>query len=686
MKKSIYNFFAAISLLFIVGANTYTFAQYCVSGCNGNTYVESNDPKTIEYDNMVSVFHSSMAKEYDGTLKVWGQGALQNGQSQINNALTPQIVNSANYGSGANQLSGTILKFAGGSNVNQQQFAVLTTNGLYIWGGVLGTMVPLNSTNNVASGSFRKANVATVGNSTLKTDGLPAGVNPTDVKMMFGTRDALAIVTCNGQAWMLSSTGNSYGDGVPDSSANDLLWHRISTAANTPLTGVIAVRGTYQAFMALTYNSTADTYSIYTWGNSTRLGGTGSGQTTANRSYATPMILPPMASGVTPKMIGMTASGSGKTYYLLASDKRLYSLGNNSSRQLGNGNTTESNTWINVTTSQTISGTTYNLNNNVVWISPQEHDGGFNVAAINVVTDTQGLWSWGESNFGMLGVASGSIDPTYMSGRTTGAYDATKLNLSDKILALETGGHTTLLIKQCTNKFGYIGHRINGSMANGSTSTGNETAFNFLDTSVLNVCGAVSAPDVPDIKICPGTSYDLSLSEPTTLPPGVTGIDWWTDSAATIPVSNPASVSPGTYYATFSGLLVRCVSVMVITEYVVGDPAITENCACYNPGSATGNSPDTKVGITLLKRAGTDASGNWPMTRKSGHIALESNTKGFVITRLTTVQIEGQTTPTVIPASITNPQEGMMVYDTDVNCLKIYSDGAWKCFNKPACP
>ena len=173
MKKSIYNFFAAISLLFIVGANTYTFAQYCVSGCNGNTYVESNDPKTIEYDNMVSVFHSAMAKEYDGTLKVWGQGALQNGQSQINNALTPQIVNSANYGSGANQLSGTILKFAGGSNVNQQQFAVLTTNGLYIWGGVLGTMVPLNSANNVASGSFRKANVATVGNSTLKTDGLP---------------------------------------------------------------------------------------------------------------------------------------------------------------------------------------------------------------------------------------------------------------------------------------------------------------------------------------------------------------------------------------------------------------------------------------------------------------------------------------------------------------------------------
>ncbi|WP_312078309.1 hypothetical protein [Chryseobacterium sp.] len=683
MKKNIYKFVTALSLLFLSGGST--FAQYCVSGCNGNAYVESNDPKSIEYDNMVGIFHSSMAKEYNGTLKVWGQGALQNGASSNNNALVPQIVNSANYGTGANQLSGTILKFTGGSNVNEQQFAVLTTNGLYIWGGAAGTMVPLNTTNNLVAGQFRKVIVASVGSSTLKSDGLPTGVNPTDVKMMFGTRDALAIVTCNGQAWMLSSTGTSYGDGVTDNAANDLIWHRVSTSANTPLNNVIAVRGTYQAFMALTYDNTANTYAIYTWGNGTRLGGTGPTQLTASRPFATPMILPTMASGVTPKMIGMTSSAGGKSYYLLASDKRLYSLGDNASRQLGNGNTTESNTWINVLASTTINGNTYNLSNNVVWISPQEHDGGYNVAAINVITDTQGVWSWGESSYGMLGAASGSINPTYMVGRTTGSYDATKLNIDDKILAVETGGHTSLLIKQCTNKFGYIGHRINGSMANGSSTTGNETIFNFVDTSVLNVCGAVSAPDVADRQICPGTSYDLALAEPATLPPGVTGIDWWTDSAAAIPVANPSSVPPGTYYATYSGLIVRCISKMILTSYVIGDPAITQNCACYNPASTTGTAEETKVGITLLKRAGVN-SDNWPMVRKSGHIALESNTKGFVITRMTTLQIEGQTSPTVIPASITNPQEGMMVYDTDAKCLKIYSDGNWKCFNKSACP
>jgi len=111
---------------------------------------------------------------------------------------------------------------------------------------------------------------------------------------------------------------------------------------------------------------------------------------------------------------------------------------------------------------------------------------------------------------------------------------------------------------------------------------------------------------------------------------------------------------------------------------------ITE-CACYKPPVLSGNGPDTKVGITLLKRAGSDAD-NWPMARKSGHLALESNTKGFVTTRLSAIEIEGQSTPTVIAPKITNPQEGMMIYDTTSKCLKIYHDGIWNCFNKPACP
>lgn len=112
---------------------------------------------------------------------------------------------------------------------------------------------------------------------------------------------------------------------------------------------------------------------------------------------------------------------------------------------------------------------------------------------------------------------------------------------------------------------------------------------------------------------------------------------------------------------------------------VVDEAVITLNikqCVCYENPNTTGVATDSKMGITLLKRAGADEVDNWPMVRKSAHLVLESNTKGFVVTRVTTAGLAG----------ITAPQEGMMVYDTTAKCLKLYSDGVWSCFSTPTCP
>lgn len=105
-------------------------------------------------------------------------------------------------------------------------------------------------------------------------------------------------------------------------------------------------------------------------------------------------------------------------------------------------------------------------------------------------------------------------------------------------------------------------------------------------------------------------------------------------------------------------------------------------CACYDLPNTTGTGVPTKHGITLLGKAGANSS-NWPTSRFGGHTALESNTKGFVITRVSTSQLSG----------ITTPVDGMMVYDTDARCLKIYTvDSAvpantgWSCYSTPACP
>lgn len=104
---------------------------------------------------------------------------------------------------------------------------------------------------------------------------------------------------------------------------------------------------------------------------------------------------------------------------------------------------------------------------------------------------------------------------------------------------------------------------------------------------------------------------------------------------------------------------------------------------CYKPGVTSGTALDSKMGITALGRAGAADADNWPMVRKGGWIVLESKTKGFVMNRLTVSQINA------LPAA--NLVEGMIVYDTDNKCLKIYTttDGtnySWQCINTQTCP
>jgi len=112
------------------------------------------------------------------------------------------------------------------------------------------------------------------------------------------------------------------------------------------------------------------------------------------------------------------------------------------------------------------------------------------------------------------------------------------------------------------------------------------------------------------------------------------------------------------------------------------------NCSCYKTGLTMGGTIlDTKVGVSALGRAGADDRDNWPMTRKGGHIALESKTKAFVPNR---VAFDASGNPIGIVAA--NFVEGMMVYDTTNKCLKIYtlkegdSAMAWHCFTTQACP
>ena len=125
------------------------------------------------------------------------------------------------------------------------------------------------------------------------------------------------------------------------------------------------------------------------------------------------------------------------------------------------------------------------------------------------------------------------------------------------------------------------------------------------------------------------------------------------------------------YYAVAPNMPANCYFIISISRGV-----------CYDlPAGGTGLA--TNHGITLLQRA-TPGNSNWPMIRKSAHTVLESNSKGFVVTRMTSDPAQSAAANYI--TKITNPQEGMMVYDIFAKCLKIYDGTAWKCFNTAACP
>ena len=236
------------------------------------------------------------------------------------------------------------------------------------------------------------------------------------------------------------------------------------------------------------------------------------------------------------------------------------------------------------------------------------------------------------------------------------------------------------------------GYTINQTGTSTATYTGNTSTFTISNLGIGNYtfvvtnsngCSYTYSVNVTSLCCTNSgiTSVNLnSMYNGGTLPTDVV-LEWWTSAdrlAPGVKVTDPTAVTAsGRYYVFLYDTVNLCYNTDLSTSYV--DVSILPPCACTNNPATGGTNHDTKVGITLLKRAGAENADNWPMVRKSGHIALESNTQGFVVTRMTTAQL------TAIKDA-NNAVEGMMSYDTDAKCLKIYDGTDWKCFSTPSCP
>lgn len=239
----------------------------------------------------------------------------------------------------------------------------------------------------------------------------------------------------------------------------------------------------------------------------------------------------------------------------------------------------------------------------------------------------------------------------------------------------------TLDSTKCGQSFG--NGTVSGNVFNDTTNDGsvNGTGINNPQGAPLYITAVPADGSAPvTVAVNADGSYIFN-----NLPSGAYTLVLSTNPAGSTTPSLPAEWSnigenigaPGTDGAPDGMLTVNFGVGQTITQANFG----ISKTVCYKPGATGGTVLDTNHGITSLGRAGAQ-NGNWPMIRKGAWTALESNTKAFVINRLNGEQIQ----------AIAAPVDGMMVYDTDTKCLKIYVEDVdpalsnWHCFTKQACP
>ncbi|MCE3074614.1 DUF4347 domain-containing protein [Chryseobacterium gwangjuense] len=172
---------------------------------------------------------------------------------------------------------------------------------------------------------------------------------------------------------------------------------------------------------------------------------------------------------------------------------------------------------------------------------------------------------------------------------------------------------------------------------------------------------------LPIVTISLSTPYEQPCIGQSTLsvPAGLGTYQWYKNGTIISAATNNVYVLPATdtTSAEYSVIVITPGGCEIHSDFVVSDI-----CPCSKPGAIGTPNSGTKLGITIRD---VRSSNNWPHDVNNGFLALESNDKGFVITRLSDPE-----------TAITQPVEGMIVYDTDDNCIKLYNGTSWNCIQQ----
>lgn len=132
-------------------------------------------------------------------------------------------------------------------------------------------------------------------------------------------------------------------------------------------------------------------------------------------------------------------------------------------------------------------------------------------------------------------------------------------------------------------------------------------------------------------------------------------------------------VSMGQTYGTNNGLGSgndSNTTLKVPVRFLTPTPFITNvnfgiNLHCSKPGDFTTGGNPTNVGITNQTKLP-----NWPEAIPNAFITLESKADGLVLTR-----VQSST-------AIVSPKKGMLIYDVNAACVKLYNGNIWNCIQR----
>jgi gliding motility-associated-like protein len=500
---------------------------------------------------------------------------------------TPTVVSSSNYSGIPIEVRAS--SSTGSSNKNifllrTEDLANPTNSKIYLYGD--GTL----------PASFGGATLTTAASEFSAK--LPTGVSMSDIAFVKVSPVSIAIITKTaGNVYMTgtAATSSLFGDNSAAAS-NGNGWHKVLTAAGTPLAGVTKLTISAGGAVAISGQN------VYFWGingyiptsNTTIAKTTTTFPKLINDPNVTATYMPTLQSGETINDAIALGDGTSTTnIYFLTSKGRVFVNGGNAAGELGNGSTVNTSTFSSSFVSVNFPVAVNTTTNPILKIDASI-ESSTTVSAIGAMDKNGNLYTWGDNNGNMIGGAATSYNTpqkvNFVPNSTLTASTSTVVPIND----FNVGGHFTIAFDNTTDSYWYLGHFKTASMG----AAGNDP---------LNGNVAYCTEDINEqyfFKVA-NTSINFGFSCSNAIP------------TANISTSNLAGFTACTGAVSaeksFTVSAVNLTDNLILTSPVGYEISTTSGTSFVNSLTVTptaGSVPNTNVYVRLRSDASNGASGN----------------------------------------------------------------------------